>query len=243
MIAILAALVLSQGREITQAQVATRALNACDRGPYSALLTIRAINAVVDLGPQQSRTFLDRYFKSLGSRGKGNLYPFIRCIFDVQRNGYLALPRGGKWDPMPPINLRLSPRFPCDLIGDVPLVIASVVTQPEAEGRHYIYLSTFGKLRTRPLVPTNRPWLLVGPSRTADNVSFSSTREAINQDILSLVSTAYRPKGYVGGKPSPYTHDPAGWRATCAQMQSVGMYWNPNQQMYVRADGTTLPGR
>src|SRR6476646_544128 len=99
---VLAAALICAHQEITQGQLAWRALDSCDSGPYSPLLTIRAINQVVALGPEQASRFLDRYFKHLGENGKGNLYPFIRCIFEVPREpGYLPVPATGGFDPMP----------------------------------------------------------------------------------------------------------------------------------------------
>ena len=243
MVVLAAAIIIAQ-QELTQGQVAWRALDACDRGPYSPLLTIRAINEVVSLGPTQARSLLDRYFKNLGTRGKGNLYPFIRCIFEIPRQpGYLPMPRGGRWDPMAPTNQKLAPRFPDALFDDIPVIIGHVVggQSPEPEARHYIYLSTFAQLRTRPLVPTNHPWTVAGGTSLPDDVNFDATRSSVNADILNLVSTAYRPKPNGTGGYSWCTDTPPGWRTAVAEMQRVHMHWDRDRQEYVRADGSVLP--
>ncbi len=247
MVVLAAAIIIAQ-QELTQGQVTWRTLDACDRGPYSPLLTIRAINEVVSLGSKQSGPFLDRYFKHLGLNGHGNLFPFIRCIFLIPRNpGYLPAPKTGAFEPMPPTDMRLAPRFPYALIGDVPIVIASptgaLAGFPEPEAEHYIHLSTMAKLRTTPLVPIDRPWILVGRTTLPDNVNFSYARRGMNADILNLVSTAYRPKPYGTGGYSWYTDTPPGWRAAVAEMERVHMHWDRDRQEYVRGDGSTLPER
>jgi hypothetical protein len=245
MLTILAACLAINRQEITQQQLTIRALDACDAGPYSPLLTIRAINDVVSLNPQQSRRLLDQYFKKLGLNGKGNLYPLIRCIFDIPRQpGYLPLPKLGQWNPMPPASLKTSPRFPIALVGDIPFFISSATGAlggfPEPEAKHYIYLSTMATLRTKRLVPVDRPWALLPRSNLPDNVNFGPDRAGMNHDILSLVSTAYQPKNYVDGKPSRYTDNPAGWRYVVNEMERVHVHWDRSREMYVRADGSTL---
>jgi hypothetical protein len=131
------------------------------------------------------------------------------------------------------------------LTGDIPFFIASANVDgfPEPEARHYIYLSTFATLRTRPLVPINRPWTLVGGTSNADNVNFGAVRAGANADVLNLVSTAYRPTDYIPGKPSQYTDNPASWRQVVGEMERVHMHWDPSREIYVRADGSVLPRR
>src|SRR4051812_3403110 len=93
---LLLALILAPHRnqEITQAQLASRTLGTCDSQPYSPLLTIRAINQVISLGPAGAKTVLDDYFTAHRAGYSVGLYPLVRCIFDVPRHlAYLPPPQ------------------------------------------------------------------------------------------------------------------------------------------------------
>lgn len=220
-------------------------LDTCDANP-TTLNTVRAINQVVSLGPAQAKKTLDDYFENTKLNGKGGLYLFIRCIFDIpKRPGFLSLPTLGHYNPSPPSDLREAPRFPCALVGDIPFWVAggggAFAGFPEPQYRHYQRLSQLTRLRTKPLVPVNAPWRLVGGTNLPDNVDFSGTRAKMNQNVLDLVKTAFRPKGYVYGKDSELTDNPRGWRYMVSELEKTKMRWDRAKQMYVRADGSTLP--
>jgi hypothetical protein len=245
---LLLALILFPNRkqEISQAQLAYRTLGTCDSQPYSPLLTIRAINQVVSLGPTQAKNVLEGYFKVHPAAYSVGLYPLVCCIFDVPRfRGFLPPPAIKGFDPMPPFDLRKSPRYPFALSGDIPQWVAfgSSSGFSQSEGDHFMQLEQVAILRTKPLVPVNRPWLAVGGTALPDNVPFGAVRSGMNNDILRLVSTAFRARGYVPGKPFHIIDTPAGWRSIVVQMQRVGMYWDPDRQEYVRADGSVLTGK
>ena len=237
----------SSPQEISQADLAVRVLDTCDRNP-TALNTIRAINQIVALGPEQGKKTLDKYFEDTELNNKGGLYLFVRCMFDVPRKpGFLSMPKLGHFNPMPPSDLRQSPRFPCALAGDIPLWVGigngAFAGFPEPISRHYQRLSFDAHLRTKPLTPVDNPWRIVGGTSLPDNVDFGAVRSNMNVDVLALVSTAYRPKGYVFGKHSVYTDTPGGWRLVVSELEKSGIRWDRNRQLYVRADGSVLPSK
>ena len=240
-----ATIALHRSQEISQADLAVRMLDTCDVKP-TTLNTIRAINQVVSLGPAQAKKTLDSFFEDQQNHSHGGLYLFIRCIFVIPRRpGFLSLPKMGKFDPMPPGDLRDSPRFPCMLSGDIPLWMAKGVGQfggfPEPQWLHYQRLAQIAQLRTRPLVPIDQPWRAVGATLITDDADYSASRASMNAQILDLVSTAYRNKGYVHGKHSQLTETPQGWRLAISEMQKTHMRWDQGKQMYVRGDGSVLP--
>jgi hypothetical protein len=234
-------------QEITQAQLAMRTMATADSSPSSPLLTIRAINEVVALGPKQAKTVMDDYFRGTNSDEKSGLYPFIRCIFDIPKPpGYLPTPALGPLQPFPPGDLRKSPRYPIALVGGIPYWIASggaFAGHAESEAIHFRRLEQIAPFRTTPLIPIDKPWRILVEPKIPYDIPYDGRRSALNQDILGLVHSAYRPRGYVDGENSSLTDTPQGWRSVVAEMERTGMRWDRVHQQYVRADGSILPGK
>jgi len=244
MIATLALALLTQGRQVDPAQVAMQAIQRCDRdNSGNSLSTIRAINALVALSPNRTRQVLEQYFSKSITTPHYNLYPLVICMFDLPPKGYLLPPHLGDFQPMAPSNLRLTPRYPVILSGDIPVWIATGSAgkgTSEPAGMHFQILERSARLRSKPLVPSNRPWRMFGPSPIG-NYPFSVVRRNQNRAVLLLVSTAFRPRIVASDGDSPLADTPDGWAEIVAGLETSKIRWDVHREMYVRQDGTPLP--
>jgi hypothetical protein len=230
------ALILGQtpqpGPAVDQTQ---KTLEECD-GKGTILQTIRAVNLLVGLGPQASKQALEAYFQTKTANGKTGLYAVLNCLFEVPNPpGYLPPPRITPKQFVAIPTLKQVPRYPFELAGGVPILVAPVSTgnvEWETELHYFERLEKVAQQRTTPLVPVDQPWRLLRTGDYAGNFRFDPLQMEANRNILELVSTACQSgDGFA---------TPRAWRRTVAQLEGVHMHWDRAQQQYVLPDGSTL---
>jgi hypothetical protein len=89
------------------------------------------------------------------------------------------------------------PRFPLVLIDDIPLVVVQrciVIGQAEPVMRQIAYFRRFGRLRTRPLCPSDRPWEVLAKLEASPQWLFGSDYETNKGDTPVLGDSPQDPE-------------------------------------------------
>jgi hypothetical protein len=189
-----------------------------------------------------------------------NMFAVLRTLFEVpDPPGYLEPPMLGAPIPEMPTDLRRVPRFPIAIQDDIPFLITmgySLFGKPETpQWRAIPYFREHGVMRSKPLVPTTRPfdaidrlahspqWLfhgdaemsLAGPARG---------RALLMNQVLHMADTVYRP----AAAKEPYglyqiAKSSGGLRRIVDGFNRLKIRWDARRMIYTFADGTTLPER
>jgi hypothetical protein len=149
---------------------------------------ICAVNALQALGKEKALAAVDEFLRVRGGLGGEGIFYVLRVLFDVPATpGYMPGIYYGKPDSRGPADPKLLPLFPIALEGDIPFLLAGPVDW-EGPGfptpkTHVAYFRKCGKLRSRPLVPTVRPFTALNEvmrsARFVERDGFTSDREAL----------------------------------------------------------------
>jgi hypothetical protein len=231
---------------------------------------IRAVNTLQALGQEKATAVLEEYAR-VGGPWKSRhddegLICVVRLLFDVpEPPGYMKIPALGAASPPPPMDLRISPRFPFTLIDDIPLFVTAGYSgsgYPETFDIHLKMLSKTCRFRAGPLVPTDRPWEVLEKLRASREWLFGRTydsfydprslspqdfqrsdeegQESIIRQILRLLDPVYRP-----GE-EDWSHlwsRLKEWPEIVENLSRLRIHWDRTRLTYVLADGSTLPPR
>lgn len=143
-----------------------RLLRVVDQVPsYDALhdprRVIDAVNALQPLGRERAIAALREYLRissPLDDRGRDGSFLVMRTLFEVP--GYHPVMLVGAPTPPAPADPRAVPRFPIELVDDIPLrlvegyLLDGLPQPPEA---HLAYYEQAGVLRAAPLTPPANP--------------------------------------------------------------------------------------
>jgi hypothetical protein len=214
---------------------------------------ICAVNLLQPLGKQKALAAIDEFLRIDTARRNGSLF-VLRTLFDVPAvPGYMP---GiyGEPDPRGPLDPKLLPRFPITLEGDIPFLLIEPM-EVEGQGplpeKHVAYFREFGKLRSKRLIPTDRPlavlnelthskrWYGKGKNRfTIEDEAMS--RRALYNQTWRLLGSVLR-----------YEEDPCNcaslvvqlkeWTNRLEEVSKLRIQWNNQRCEYTFTDGTTLP--
>ncbi len=224
------------------------------------LARIRAANALQRLGRERGTAALREYVRVRTSpTGHDNIQRdqgfalLLRTLFEVPADpGYM--PKVGGFDPYPPEDPWIAPRWPIVIVDGLPLVFAN--TSSFGNGMRPMprfpdpmveeYISQCG-WRSEPLKPTNRPLDVLGRVQGMPQWTFGQDddfrhtpeqgRNLIAGQLLQLLQTVYR--GKVGDSrcdPKLISMDQA-----LAEVAKLEIRWDDARDQYVFRDGTSLP--
>ena len=226
-------------------------------GPdYNPRDIIQVVNRLHGLGKEEALAIIDEYLRVASkwhSNAREGLFLVLRVLFDVPADrGFM--PRAGMGAPEPeePKDPKLLPRFPILIQDDIPLMLVTgyaLAGSPQPVEDHVRYFRQNGKLRDRPLQPTDTPlavlekiehspqWIYPKTSANPANPSNDQGKTMLIYQLLRLVDSVYRvPIGRYGDK-MPAEE----WSKTRGEFNKLGARWDGQQNMYVFPDGTHLP--
>lgn len=212
---------------------------------------IRATNRFLPLGKDRALQVIAEYLRissAFHSTGRSGVFLLLRTLFDP--------PEGQTWPRMlvgaPMMTLggaeRDWPRFPLDIVGDVPILVTQgymLAGRAESPEEHMRWYVKHGVLRGTPLRPMDRPveglraWL-AKPRATQGPVGTSHWNFVGNQ-LARLLDTVYQPEAGRYGTLLPY--DSAASESAWKVMEALTIHWDETRQAYVFEDGSTLPAR
>jgi hypothetical protein len=210
-----------------------RKIGAADKDPgagFNPREEIRAVNALVRLGPVQGPAILTEFFRCCGPGGDG-VFAILRVVYEVpDPPGYIPRPMIGL-SLHPPDVMSVEPRFPWSIIRGIPLCVgkpgpmAGAVEEP---ADHFATLTKLCKFRHDLLQPSNEPWLAL------DDLAKRSSVD-VRPQILSLLSTVFRPNRI------SWKRREEDWKAMIEELTTLGVHWDTEKEEYVFFNGKTLP--
>lgn len=146
------------------------------------------------------------------------------------------------------------PRYPIAMQDDTPILMLRGYSmrgrriQPES---HVAYYRTNGKLRARPLVPTDNPLRVVAKLETSQQWTFSDHpgwnghargRVFVMNQVLRLVDTVYRLENDIYGQKISIRHDvDERWKLILDEFSKLDVRWDSENNVYTFRDGSQLP--
>jgi hypothetical protein len=218
---------------------------------YNPLNVIRAVNLLQPLGKEKALAAIQEYlrvsapFLDTGA-GRDGIFLITRTLFDVPDDpGYFPTMEVG-FDP--PDDLKLLPRFPIVIVGEVPLIIAEpgpMKGMPEQPEQELPYLQAHGKLRSRPLVPSDSPFgALRAFTQSPRWIYGEYERDMLSEQLLRLLGTVYRLKPDQNDLLLPTgddEKDESRRKEILAKASLLKIHWDNDLQQYTFLDATFLP--
>jgi hypothetical protein len=224
---------------------------------YNPLPIIQIVNTLQPLGKEKALAAIDEYLRVASyfdSEAREGLFLVLRILFDVPEHpGYMPRIYAGASSP-PPDYPKLIPRFPIVVKADIPLLLIYGYTFagcPEPVEAHVDYFRKNGKLKDKPLLPTNDPLSILEQFEQSPQWLFGVTSEwpepehgkvLIIDQLLRLVDSVYRiePDRY-GSRFQRCAYDHSLWTKILTDFKALDVIWDPNKNIYTFKDGTYLP--
>ena len=209
---------------------------------------IRAVNVLQPLGRGRAIAVVREYLRvssSFDDSAREGMFLLLRALFDAP-DGYPPMMVGAP-SPPAPADAKAVPRFPLLILRDVPLLLVSgymlggMAERPEDD---LAWFEQHGKLRAKPLAPTDQPLALAGElARTSAGwwpVGGGTDRVMIANQLLRLVNSIQRDQTDIYGlRFAPGLGAEARWEKLAAGFP--GVKWDAQAQKYLRLDGSSLP--
>jgi len=232
-------------------------LDRIDGESYDPLKLIRVINALQPLGKEKALAAISEYLRVCSrydDEGCDGLFLILRALFEVPADpGYM--PRmlvGAPWPPEPS-DRRLIPRFPIWLQDDIPILMVSgyrLAGQAEPVERHVEYFRQHGRIRAKPLVPTDRPiavpeklmrsgqWIF---SKDFASGESNSGKSMVMTQILKVLRTVYRTNiRFHKFANREGTEADGAWKKIASEITGLDIRWDSSKDRYTFKDGTCL---
>jgi hypothetical protein len=232
---------------------------------------IRTVNVLQPLGKEGALNIITEFHKKHYLR-RGyeapcdGMFLVLRCLFDVPIPPGFMLDIGYPWVPPEPSNQRLLPRIPLVILGDVPLMFFNMggyAGPPPNPLWHVDYFRNEGRLRPRPLIPTNHPgevmaqleslpqWLWgkrykatyemedrAKQLNTASAIAWElrNGRQLVRPQLLRLLASAYSTRLDPRGLVQLWEppHAEAHWQKIVQDVSRLKLRWDDGRQDYVR---------
>ncbi|HWB58485.1 MAG TPA: hypothetical protein VG733_03295 [Chthoniobacteraceae bacterium] len=235
-----------------------------DDNGRNPLRYIQAVNTLLPLGKEKALALIGEFTRvesqdqpvptSYDSGFEENLPLFLtlRLLFEVPVDpGYMPRMLIGGSQPMEPKDPKLLPLFPIALVKDIPLVeVISYFGAGEAQPvqDHIDYFRKNGVLRKQPLHPPDDPLAALeqlehSPQWIFKEINPGDTnwgRYFLANQLLALVNTVYHIEPEKNGNPLAH-FDAKQWDKIKADVAALHIKWDATKNIYVLADGTTLP--
>ena len=219
---------------------------------------IQTVNRLQPLGKDKALAALSEFLRVADGFTTGQrteLFLVLRLLFDVPEDpGYMPPMRVGGPNPENFQDPKLLPRYPLVLIDDIPLYLIwgyMLAGFPQPVEEHIEYFRKYGKLRDHPLQPSDDPLAVLAKyeqspqwiyRRAHNGFTEDSGREYLANQLLQLVDSVYRLKPNQDGTWFEGEHfDQSRWDGVVKDFAALHVKWNPTQNIYVFADGTSLP--
>ncbi|MCI0642362.1 MAG: hypothetical protein L0Y72_20730 [Gemmataceae bacterium] len=227
---------------------------------YNPQKVIQAVNLLQPLGKEKALAVIEEFLRvasGFHDSGRDGVFLVLRTLFDVPDDpGHLPwMYVGAPW-PSTPKDLRLLPRFPIALEGDIPFllvtgyVLAGFPEQPES---HVAQFRKQGRLRAQPLKPTAEPFKALEAFAKSRRWIFGSEDGSKNDEaghrlladqVVRLLDSIYRIEPDRNGALLPWGENAADRRRKIIESASAkAIRWAPEKNKYVFSDGTSLPER
>jgi hypothetical protein len=233
-------------------------------GPYDTLTLIKVVNALQPLGKEKVLAAIDEYLRITDQNSYGariGLFWLLRVLFDIP-DGKGATPAMLEGTPSP-----LLPRAPVWIGHDIPLLqtgwLGGSVRKPVEEKVEYF--RQHGLIRSKPLRPTDDPLSVLGEAMQLWQLTHKDENRAMNierfmlmEQLLRLIDSVYRLPTDINGfrltdmdeygrlrdrPPQTQQQIEAKWEKCVRDVSLLGIKWDPQQNLYVRNDGSHLPPR
>jgi hypothetical protein len=218
---------------------------------------IQVSNLLIRKGQEKALAILAEYYR-IGADSHLDdewLFWLVRVMFTSNRpGGTFSVPGIGAINPAPPTDLSRWPTYPLFTIRDVPISLfrgATLMGLPEPFDAYLRSHQEDWSIRKTTLDPPDDPfpcyqelvessaWSFprVDPTKTRFAVPYLEDEGYALSEILSLVRSAYRPKGmeesvgYVNGLDYEKYH---------LEFLALKCRWDASSQQYVRGDGSVL---
>lgn len=222
------------------------------------LQIIQLVNTLQPLGKKKAMAAINEYLRVRAYGGNWGLSYIslpLRILFEVPEDpGYM--PRT-MCLPVPEGKEKLLPRYPVLLLEDVPLNLSfgyagsGYTTSPRDD---IDYFQKNGKWRAHPLVPTDDPLSLLetfekSPQWIPSAISGADSsnpllKEFLAHQLLRLIETVYRVETDYRRMRFPENareFDQQRWDKILKDVSALHIKWDPSKNIYVFADGTSLP--
>jgi hypothetical protein len=132
-------------------------------GSYDQGVVIRAVNALEPLGKERALGVIQESMRTdrRPRDEREGLFLLLRVLFEVPADpGYAPVMELGRFEPGPPKDPKLTPRFPIVIQDGIPFLLTEgrlgfgIAQEPEA---HFVYYRQKGVLRKDLLAPTSKP--------------------------------------------------------------------------------------
>ncbi len=246
---------------------------------YNPRLVIRAVNALQPLGKEKALAAVAEFVRVSSELADVDTWEYLilvlRTLFEVPsvptafyEEETPKLPGVMLPDTTNSINLddpRLLPRFPITIEGDIPFLLPTGVAGSTGPGPepllHVAYFRKYGKLRAKPLTPTNKPfaaieefinsprWRLKTTDRGLSDKRVWSGRGLRNQ-ALRLLDTVHRlepdeDNDYLlfccCADAQERKREEAENKKIVDDASKLAISWDPQRSLYTRLDGTFRP--
>jgi hypothetical protein len=227
---------------------------------YNPRTVIRAVNELLPLGKEKSLALIEEFVRVIsppeeapGRTGESAIFPVLRVLFEVPSDpGYMPEMLAS---PDSPKDKKLLPRYPVCLEEDIPFFLSDWRNgdggdRPPDAQEDIDYFRRHGRLRARPLRPTDKPWDAITAFAKSPRWKALPRRNQRDQlyglqyEMLNLLDSVYQIDPDPSREMFPF------WPAGAAQRQKVlnevarlKIRWNPSENQYTFLDGRSLPPR
>jgi len=237
-------------------------LRIIDRAPpldgrrFDPLPVIQIVNALQGLGKEKALAVIDEYLR-VAPRwqcdAREGLFVVLRVLFEIPQD-IRTMPHMYMGEPSPtnPGDATRLPRFPVVLVDDIPLFLISgysLVGVPQSVEEHVEYFRKQGRLRAKPLRPTNVPLSVLDQLQPTFRWFYGVDERwrvdgklmIINQ-LLRLVDSVYRlDPDREGHRFSERKQLENRWKSLVVEFDKLNVRWNEQKHRYTFKDGSTLP--
>lgn len=228
------------------------------------LLYVQLVNQLRLLGKDTPLAIIDEYLRVSPDRlhSRIPIFNLLRLLFEVPEDpGFMPPMLVGSPSVKEPDNRKLLPQFPMVLMDDIPLNLVisyalAGVEQPVEE--HLAYFRKNGRLRARPLQPSNHPleilksfedspqWIFgSAPDEGAgasDSIHYRWIKNHLGNQLLNLIRSVYQIEPDMDGRSLHGTDfDADQWDRIVQEVADLNIRWNPAENQYVFANGISLP--
>jgi hypothetical protein len=221
---------------------------------YNPLTVIRAVNALQPLSKEKVLAVIEEFVRVIEPQGfeHGDVCSVLRVLFDVPDDPGMPDMFAGARSPE---NKKLLPRYPICTEGDIPFLLTDARDLDHGFGpppnslEHVDYFRRHGRLRARPLQPTDKPWDALTAFEKSPRWKAIAKRDQEDQlfllqyQMLTLLDSVYQ-FGPDRSRVFPWGPKGAAQRQkTLSDVASLKIHWNPSENRYTFLDGKSLPPR
>jgi hypothetical protein len=216
---------------------------------YNPRKVIRAVNLLQPLGKRRALAAIQEYLRIAShysglDHGRKGVFLVLRVLFEVPQDpGYM--PRMGVGAPYPPEpkDKKLLPRFPIVIRDDIPFIVVNGYSgsgEPQRPESHLTHFRKHGTLRSKPLVPTDKPFAALEKFAASYD---EARRNMLGEQILRLLDSVYRVEPEIHNNLLPFYDIDAEEKRNkiVREVSALRIRWDTKLSQYSFLDGSSLP--